>query len=238
MTVPAAIRTLELIEAFAKARRPLTISMISKITGIPHSSCHGLVKTLERCGYLAEFPEYGGYYFTKTLEQHVDHIKTFDPIPHHLQVNLSLLRETTGETVVLARLNNNQAMYLDVLESPQSVRFVAHVGDKRPLHASAAGKALLSTYSPEQRNSLLAKTVLKKSTPFTTDNREALLKEIERGRKKGWFISREEFIDGVIALAISRSFDSTHYAIAISGPSTRMEKNLKKNLEALVSIFT
>ncbi len=34
-------------------------------------------------------------------------------------------------------------MYLDVLEGPHTVRYAARIGDFKPLHSSAVGKALL-----------------------------------------------------------------------------------------------
>ena len=59
MTVPAAARTLDIFEVFARERRPLSVSGLAKATNMPLSSCHGLIKTLEARGYLVESKSQG-----------------------------------------------------------------------------------------------------------------------------------------------------------------------------------
>jgi len=61
------------------------------------------------------------------------------------------LRDQTGETVLVGKRLDRQAVYLEVLESPHSIRYSPKVGEFRPLHASASGKALLRLPSGELR---------------------------------------------------------------------------------------
>ena len=41
--VPAAARTLDVLETFRGARRPLSLSELARLTRIPVSTCHALV---------------------------------------------------------------------------------------------------------------------------------------------------------------------------------------------------
>ena len=41
-------RTLEIFEAFAEAKRPLSLSELARMINMPVSSCHGLLRTLQK----------------------------------------------------------------------------------------------------------------------------------------------------------------------------------------------
>ena len=44
----SALRALEVFEAFRAARRPLPLSELAQLTGIPVSTCHGVMRALEQ----------------------------------------------------------------------------------------------------------------------------------------------------------------------------------------------
>src|SRR5690606_35296100 len=59
------------------------------------------------------------------------------------------LAERSGETVLFAVPDEDgeTMTYVDVIESRNAVRFAVSVGDRRPLYATAGGRALLSAGS-------------------------------------------------------------------------------------------
>ncbi len=65
--VKAAVRTLELFEAFAEAKRPIPLLQLATRLGLPKSSCFALVGTLAARGYLYEIAPRAGYYPTRRL---------------------------------------------------------------------------------------------------------------------------------------------------------------------------
>jgi IclR family acetate operon transcriptional repressor len=224
MSVPSISRLLDLIEAFSESRRPMTISALAKVLQVPMSSCHAITKTLEDRGYLVELKQQGGYYFTGRLKAHVDRIALFDPLPQYLRPELARLRDTARETVLLAKLSGNRSVYLEVLESDSSIRYIAQVGDTRPLHASAAGKALLGGLQADQRTKLIHSMDLARFNASTLGTPEELAQDIEASIRRGWFMTRGEYFTGVTALAIPLSSNAELYAVVIAGPATRMEQ--------------
>ena len=50
--VKGASRTLDLLEVFTEAQAPMSLTELAQRTGIPLSSCHALVRTLQTRGYL------------------------------------------------------------------------------------------------------------------------------------------------------------------------------------------
>lgn len=237
MTVPAAGRTLDIIEIFARERRPMSVSVLAKATGMPLSSCHGLIKTLESRGYLMESKTQGGYYMTRLLGHLARAIEEFDPLPDWVVPQLAEMRDKCSETVVLAKLVDDHATYVEVLESEQSIRFIVRVGDTRPLYASAVGKALLGAMTVEEREVLLADVDFVKRGKKSMTSRAALLKDLEVSRARGWYMSSGEYFDDVSAVADAMRIGKEYYAVAIAGPSARIEPTLERHAR-LVTAFT
>ena len=234
MTVPAVSRTLDLIEAFSQVRRPMTVSALAKLLNLPPSSCHGIVKTLEERGYLVDLKKQGGYYFTKRFQMHAQLIAAYDPLPDWLHPALAVLRDAAGETVLLAKLADQRAVYLEVFESGQSVRYIAQVGDTRPLHASAAGKALLGGLSTSQRNAMILEMDLARHNDKTVGTPEELIANIEQSIARGWFLTEGEYLSEVTALAIPLMVGNELYAVVIAGPGIRLCNRLDTLSELLL----
>jgi DNA-binding IclR family transcriptional regulator len=236
MTVPAAARVLDVIEVFSRRRRPMTISALAKALDLPASSCHGIVKTLEDRGYLVNHKDQGGYYFTKRLEQHANRIGGFSPLPSWVYPALEAMRDESDETALLARMSGGNAVYLEVLESGQSVRYIAQVGDLRPLYASAAGKALLGALPAQDREQLIDRMELRQRTPQTITSRKALERDLAASIKRGWFMTQGEFLPEVTAIALPVLLADDHYAIVIAGPSARMARGLEDHVKLLKAL--
>lgn len=213
----------------------MTVAALAKMLDLPASSCHGLVKTLEDRGYLINLKDQGGYYFTKRLEQHALRIAGYSPLPSWVMPALEEMRDKAAETTLLARLSAGNAVYVEVLESAQSVRYIAQAGDLRPLYASAAGKALLGAVPGDEREQLLSRMPLLERTPTTIRTREALELEIDRSIERGWFMTSGEFLTDVTAVSVSVELSDELYAVVIAGPSARMTAQLEAHVDLLTA---
>ena len=236
MNVKTAGRTLDLFEAFARAGKPLSLSQLARAIGAPVSSCFGIVRTLEARGYLYEVKARAGFYPTKLLFEHARAIANCDPLTERFVPLLEKLREQTGETVLLAKRLDRQAMYLDVLESLHSIRYSPKVGEFRPLHASASGKALLGNLSPVLRNELLSGMKLPRVTSRTITSRSALEADLAQGRARGWYVTHGETVADLMAVAVPVALNGETYSVALAGPMHRMEGALKRHAKLLLEL--
>lgn len=134
---------------------------------------------------------------------------------------------------MLAKLSGVSAIYVEVLESAQSVRYIAQVGDLRPLYASAAGKALLGAAPLPDRDRLLQGIALVERNPQTIVTREALDLDLQRSNERGWFMTRGEFLPDVTAVAVPVELNHDPYAVVIAGPSARMVAHLDAHVTLL-----
>lgn len=236
MHVKTAGRTLDLFEVFARERKPLSLSQLARAIGAPVSSCFGIVRTLEARGYLYEVKARGGFYPTKLLSEHARVIASHDPLAERFVPLLEKLRERTDETVLVSKRLDRQAVYLEVLESPHSIRYSPKVGEYRPLHSGASGKALLGSLDPALRNELLNGMKLPRVTSRTITSRAALEADLEQGRSHGWYVTRGETVADLMAVAVPVAVNGEIYSIALAGPTNRMDGALKRHVKLLTEL--
>lgn len=220
--VPAAARTLDLLEAFRVARRPLSLSELARLAGVPVSSCHGLVRTLERKGFLY-FPYEREAYPTRKLLDMAREIEANDPVAARLTPALESLRDATGETVILGTLQGNTVLYLLVLDSPQIVRYTARAGENKPLHSSSIGKALLGAMGDTALEAWLRDNPLARVTAHTITSTRRLKRDLGESRDRGYFVTRGENVADVMAIAATLRGGSGLFGVAVAGPMHRME---------------
>lgn len=219
--VPAAVRTLDLLEAFRAARRPLSLSELARLAGVPVSTCHGLVRTLVQKGFLY-FPSPREVYPTGRLFEMAREIEANDPVVTRLTEPLESLRDATGETVILGALQGNAVVYLLVLESPQIVRYTARAGEQKPLHSSSIGKALLGAMPDDALTDWLRDNALPRVTGRTITSSRRLRKDLEDARRRGYYVTRGENVVDVMAIAAPLAGEPGPLGIAVAGPMHRM----------------
>ena len=131
---------------------------------------------------------------------------------------------------------DRQAVYLDVLDSLHSIRYSPKVGEFRPLHASASGKALLGSLEAAARSELLAGMKLARVTARTITSRAALEADLEQGRARGWYMTRGEIVADLMAVAVPVTVNGETYSIALAGPMHRMDGALKRQVKLLTEL--
>ena len=232
--VKTAGRTLSLFEAFFHHKAPMTLTQLAGAIGAPISSCHGLVRALSARGYLYTAEQPRSIYPTKRLLDIAREIADHDPILANVGPILTDLRDTTGETVLLGRRQDDNVFYLEVIEGSHTVRYSARSGDIKPLHSSAIGKALLGRLEPATLNDTLARLEMAAYTPATIVDKTVLQADLQSGRERGTFITRGENVVDVMAIAITAMVNGDVLGLAVAGPFSRMASNEAAHTEQLL----
>lgn len=126
------------------------------------------------------------------------------------------LHEATGETVHLGILSGAEVVYIDKVESRQTVRMHSQIGNASPTYCTGVGKAALSTLDDAQVRNLLAKVVFKKHTPSTLKDMDALIGELHDIRRDGISYDREEHEPGIHCVAAPVYSRDGHLAAGLS----------------------
>ncbi|WP_341909573.1 IclR family transcriptional regulator [Ferrovibrio terrae] len=226
MNVKTAVRTLDLFETFAREGRPLPLSELGRLLAIPVSSCFALVQTLQNRGYIYEVQRRSGYYPTRRLQAVAEQIAASDPLLDRIRPTLLELRDQTGETAVVGKLQDARVLYLDVAESQQRIRYIASIGEFRQPHANSLGKALLAALPQGERARLLKDYDWTAPTPRTLSSPAAFEREMEAITQRGWAVNAGESVADLAAVACALRLNRDWYAISVAGPLYRMEPHL------------
>jgi IclR family KDG regulon transcriptional repressor len=175
--------------------------------------------------YLLEKRE-GKFYLGLGLCELCSKVDTQYLIIDHIHPVLEDLAKEVNETVNLACIYDDTALYLDKVESTRSLQLKAAVGDKLPLYCTGVGKAILATLEPTRLESLLINLKLDKLTKYTITDIPKLEEEIELIRTRGYSIDQEEFDEGLVCAATPLKIPELNFwgGVSISGPISRLDK--------------
>lgn len=220
MDVKTASRTLKFFEVFAADPRPMRLIDLALALEMPVSSCFHLLGTLERRGY-AYLLGQKTYYPTKAMLSNAQAIAANDPVLMKVGPVLARLRDSTSESVIFGVLSEKRATILEVVESPNNVRYTANAGETRDLHSSSLGKALLGAMSQSERDLVLPADPYPPMTPFTITTRDRLDDDLAQGAARGWYQSLSERDLELHAVSAPVRMGGRLFAISVAGPITR-----------------
>jgi IclR family acetate operon transcriptional repressor len=200
--IPTNLRLLLLLEEVSRAGVPVTPADLVDALGLPKPTVHRLFNTAEEAGF---------------LQRDIDG-RSFGPGPRlrRLSVNtlssqrlrtvrLSILNgvvEKMGETCNIAVPDRDAMVYLDRIETKWPLRIQLPVGTKVPFHCTASGKMYLSSLNPRYLDRYLASRTLEELTKKTITDTARLKAELIKTRKRGYSTDDEEFMDGMVAVAV------------------------------------
>ncbi len=138
--------------------------------------------------------------------------------------------EATGEAATLEVLVGDLAtgrakmLVLDEVVSSYLVGMSQDVGARLPLHATSTGKLLLA-FQPEEAVATFAQTPLKRLTPQTLIEADALFEALEIIRRDGYATTVGELEIGFNAVAapVLDHAGAVVAAMSVGGPSARLD---------------
>jgi len=228
---PALDRGLNVLEYIMESSHPVSMKEISKGMSIPSASAFRLVKTLVQRGYLEEI--------NGSQQLYLPGNKVFQMVQFY-QLNHSLhsmarmpmrdLAERTGQTAQLGILTGASVMYIEQAIPKEPVSIVAPLHSFIPINVSAAGKILCSYLTEQELKTFLVPDNLQKKTKNTLCAPDALVKEIELSRKRGYAVDMEEFARGIGCVA-GAIWDSHNHCIGALGVTGHIDQYLNKTTQ-------
>lgn len=216
---------LDLFEIFARDRSPLTLTALSQMLGIPKSSTFNVIETLVGRGFLYETKPRGGYYPTQRLFELARSMMDGDLLIARMHSHLEELAAATGETAVLSAREQDDVVYVDVVESAAPIRYFAKVGERRPIYTTSSGKAILTTYEPAERADILRGLRYFPYQPATRRGASELAKDLEKSIGRGWCEDVAESTPDVMGFGVPLMTGGRRFGLAVAGPIWRMQNN-------------
>ncbi|NNE89626.1 MAG: IclR family transcriptional regulator [Silicimonas sp.] len=222
--IPTNLRTLLILEELSRSNTPMTASELGRAVGLAKQTVHRLCATLEQEGFLARIAPSKRYIATRRVREMASGLlfSSNSQIAAH-QILVDVAREVK-ETVNFVVPEDSGMRYLDRVETDWAFRVQFPVGSNVPFHCTASGKTYLASLAPRTRRSMVAGLELSKLTHRTHTNQDTLLRELKQISSQGFALDNEEFIDGMVAIAVPVTDAEGRFAAALAfhGPRQRI----------------
>ena len=226
-----------LLKVFLSREGSIGVSELARRLDLAKSTVHRLLTTLAAEGLIEQDPSTGGYRLGivvfelgEAVRVHLDLHAAAGPV-------LVSLRAQTGESSQVGVLDGTEVVYVDRLESSQSLRLFTETGRRVPVHCTSSGKVLLAHLPPDEREGLLARLPLRALTPHTVTDPDVLRAECDKVVRRGWAEAVNEREVGVASVAAPvRDADGCVVAsVSIGAPVVRLGAARRRELGAVVA---
>jgi DNA-binding IclR family transcriptional regulator len=201
-TIPTNLRLLLLLEEIARVGVPMTPTAANEVLGLPKPTVHRLFHRLEEEGFLQRDIDGRSYAAGQRLRKMSVNVLSSSRIRTVRLAVLNALTEEVGETCNIATPDRDGMVYLDRVETKWPLRIQLPIGTKVPFHCTASGKMYLASLAPHLLAKYLSAAKLEKRTDKTLITPQALQEEIETIRAQGYAMDKEEFMEGMVAIAV------------------------------------
>jgi IclR family acetate operon transcriptional repressor len=217
-------RALTILNALAETGGEATLTELSGRVRLNISTCHHLLATLMKWGYVAKVPGKRSYMLgARIVHLGLACLRQVD-LPRRAEPFIERINAATGETVHLAVLQGDHVVTLTKREARHAVRVdTGGVGQSDAAHATATGKAMLAWLPEDEIRRIVSAQGMTRFTSATITEFPALIEELRLVRRNGFAIDREEFLPGVICIgaAVRDHAGAVVGAISASTPTMR-----------------
>ncbi|AFK64148.1 IclR family transcriptional regulator [Advenella kashmirensis WT001] len=227
------LRLFALLEVIAEKDSYFSLQSLSEELGIPKPTLHRMLQQLESARLIIRDGDGRQYSTGRRLHQMAEKLLLNNTIHGSRRAVLRHLVEEIGESCNITACSGNEVLYLDRVETVAPLRFYLHPGSRVPLHCSASGKLFLAQMSPSQCRRLLEAAPLEQYTPNTLTRFDAIEQEIEQVRRQGYAMDNEEFLPGLICIAVLVPGENGKSNMGIAAQSPIMRITREKALDFL-----
>ncbi len=196
------MRALTILEEVALLGHPVTPTELNKELKLPKPTIHRLFGTLEAAGFLKRALDGRRYTVGPRLRTMALSFLHTEEQQVLMRAVLEGISKKVGETANISVPDQNQMQYIDRVETRWPLRVQFPVGSHVPLHCTSAGKMYLSSMRPAARKRLLNYLTLEQYAKNTITDVETLASDLAEIAERGYSTDNEEFIDGMIAVAV------------------------------------
>ena len=226
-TVHALERGLIVLQALSREGY-LSLTDLSLKVGVPTSTVHRILTTLEKLGFAALNKDTNEWSVgIESFRVGNSYLERTNLIENSRNVMRELM-ETTGETANLAIADGGEVVFVSQVESHNPIRAFFRPGTRGHMHASGIGKALLAAMPRRDVEKILQSKGCPEFTTKTLATPAGLFEDLETTRVRGWAFDDEERYDGMrcIASCIFNSYGEAVAGISVSGPTVRFPDHL------------
>lgn len=221
-TVQSADTLFDILE-HVKEGNGTTITEAANELGYAKSTVHRHLSTLVDLGYVVE--ESDGFHVGLRFLDLGQKARTRRKGYEMAKEMVEEIAAETGERAQFIVEEHGEGVYIHREFGERAVRTDPGIGSRIPLHATAAGKAILANMEAIRRDEIIDQADFDPITESTITSRERLYDELESIRERGYSFNRQENLAGLhaVGVAVRGRDEDIIGALSVSGPSHRLK---------------
>ncbi|MFC1885744.1 IclR family transcriptional regulator [Thermodesulfobacteriota bacterium] len=222
--VPAIDKCFAILDLFARLKKPLGVSEISKVLNYNKSTMFNMVHTLNDLGILEKTEEnkfqFGLQLYTlgKAAGRSSELTSTVHPY-------LEKINQETKLSAFLGIRSGLRAVIIDKADTAFDIKIYSEIGMRIPLLSGVGGKVLLAQLTDAEVKNILSKNELKKFTLKSCVNKKRYKDMVIKARRDGIAIDMEEYIEGIRGFAVPLNINRSNTQAAIWAVGLRRQIN-------------
>jgi DNA-binding IclR family transcriptional regulator len=242
-SVPAVERALQILEELASHGAGLSLPELVRRLGLPRSSVHCHLLTLERLGYLHRDEQNGRFMFGLKFFSLANRTIAGLGLRRIGGPHLYALMRSTGMTVHMGVLDRHEAVLIEAIDRLGAPRIGTWVGRRMPVHCTAIGKALVCMWSDEQLERLFARG-LTRYNENTITSPTRLRAHLATARAVGYSVDDEEEAIGsrCIGVPIVDGNGRVVAAVSVAGSTSQIDadrfSSLAEEVKATAAVIS
>lgn len=218
------VKSMDILNLFLMHDK-LNLNEMVELSGIPKTSVHRMLGSLEDMGFLTKDEE-GKYslgllflQFGQLVADRLDIRQVALPV-------MKALRDEVGEAVNLIVRDGKESIYIEKLDANHPVRLYTKIGRRSPLYAGACSRIILAHLADQEREQYLNEIELRPIALGTITDREILRKTLNESRVSGYSVSQSELENYTCSVA-APIFDHTGKVLgglSVAGPDVRFNE--------------
>jgi len=198
--VQAVERALKILDCFTFQKREFSLAEVARASGLNKTTALRIMSSMVRRGYLQQDSATRNYALGLRLFELGGIVFSSFSLRRAATPSMNRLQNETGATVLLGMMMEDQVLYVDKREGRGMIQISSDIGWRRPVHYGMLGPVLMAFMEWEEVERLLARDPLQKHTLHSVVDEKAFRSRLQKIRKDGYFVERQEAVEGVIGI--------------------------------------
>lgn len=197
-------------------------------TKLSKATAYRLVSCLDKAGYLVRLDNQQ-YCLSLKLVGLAGIVRSTLSIRDLARPIMTELVKLTGETITLNTVVGDERLCIEVHDTPAPLMSIVKQGERAPLIYGATGKILLAYLEQKRIDEL--------TIAMTLAERQAVRRQLDRFRQRGYALTKSERVAGVTAISvpIHDMEQRARYSLSVTGPSVRIDPARARLVPAMLA---
>lgn len=195
-------RGLSVLHSFASIEHGYSLSELSAINKISHATANRYIFTLKELGYLIQDPLTKKYRLTPKITAFASSLLRNMDLRSRLMPHMIDIRTKFDVATQCAILNHTDIVYLSRIRSSNFSEIDFTLGSISPAYCTSLGKAILAFSDSGTALRIINETQFVSHTPYTIQNKDQLLHDLNMTRQRGYAVNNQEMVLGLRSMAV------------------------------------